>query len=105
MNRFTGSGLWIETSCPQCSDKRNIIPQLQSVCGFDTFDLLEKTRIMTVWLGTTLVAFVLIIVVLMIKQFFWNPRLKSVKNKHVVVSVSSNLEKERLFIQNLCKDK
>jgi len=48
---------------------------------------------MTVWLGVALVAFVLIIALLMIKQFFWNPRLKSVKNKHVVVSVSSNLEK------------
>lgn len=45
---------------------------------------------MTVWLGATLVAFVLIIVFLMIKQFFWNPRLKSVKNKHVVVTGGSS---------------
>ncbi|EFN64432.1 3-ketodihydrosphingosine reductase [Camponotus floridanus] len=45
---------------------------------------------MTVWLGVVLVAFVLIIALLMIKQFFWNPRLKSVKNKHVVVTGGSS---------------
>ncbi|XP_029166173.1 3-ketodihydrosphingosine reductase [Nylanderia fulva] len=45
---------------------------------------------MSVWLGVTLVAFVLIIVFLMVKQFFWNPRLRSVKNKHVVITGGSS---------------
>ncbi|XP_072747996.1 3-ketodihydrosphingosine reductase [Anoplolepis gracilipes] len=45
---------------------------------------------MSAWLGATLVAFVLIIVLLIIKQLFWNPRLKSVKNKHVVITGGSS---------------
>ncbi|XP_012233007.1 3-dehydrosphinganine reductase isoform X2 [Linepithema humile] len=45
---------------------------------------------MGVWLGVALVAFVLIIVFLLIKQLFWNAQLKNVKNKHVVITGGSS---------------
>lgn len=42
---------------------------------------------MSAILGVGLVTFVLVIVLLIIKQFFWTGRLKNVKSKHIVVSV------------------
>lgn len=45
---------------------------------------------MGVWFGIALVAFVLVIVLLLIKQFFWNAQLKNVKNKHVVITGGSS---------------
>lgn len=46
------------------------------------------SAIMSLLLGVTLVAFVLIIVLLMARQLLTTGRLNSVKNKHVVVSTS-----------------
>lgn len=46
---------------------------------------------MTALLGVGLVTFVLVVVLLMVKQFFWTGRLKSVKKKHIVVSDLRNL--------------
>ncbi|EZA60332.1 hypothetical protein DMN91_010553 [Ooceraea biroi] len=45
---------------------------------------------MSVLLGGTLVAFVLLTVLLMIRQFFSTGRLKSVKNRHIVVTGGSS---------------
>ncbi|XP_014475990.1 PREDICTED: 3-ketodihydrosphingosine reductase [Dinoponera quadriceps] len=45
---------------------------------------------MTALLGVGLVTFVLVIVLLILKHFFWTGRLKNVKNKHIVVTGGSS---------------